>query len=162
MEGTSEPPKTEKGPRRPRPSEAGRPGGPDARGRPRPPGGAAARDGDQETGRARGRKKGCPPAWGSEAKRGVGGGGDRARARRLPSGVSGGGGSGRAGEEGRRRGRGGREGGSRGRPAFFRFLPPHPLKEISERNFSSLFLRPLLSPPPFSPQRRGNEYERRR
>lgn len=51
--------------------ERTRPGGPDAPGRPRPPGGAAARDGDRKTGRARERKKGRPPAWASrgEARR---------------------------------------------------------------------------------------------
>lgn len=66
------------------------------------------------------------------------------RARRLPSGVSGGGGSGRAIPE-RESGAGAR-GGRRAPP--FLFLPPHPLKERPARNF--LFLRPLLSsaPPP--------------
>lgn len=61
-EGASEPPSPEKDPCRQTETERGRAGGPDARGRPRPPGGAAAREGDRKTGRARERKKGRPPA----------------------------------------------------------------------------------------------------
>lgn len=58
----------------------------------------------------------------------------------------------RKGEKERER----REGGSRGRPALFfpSSSPPHPLKEISVRNFS-LFLRPLLSPPPLLSSAKG-------
>lgn len=165
-EGASETPSREKGPRRRTETERGRAGGPDARGRPRPPGGAAARDGDRKTGRARERKKGRPPAWGSrgEARR------RRVRRqtpvpptpeRRLRRRGEWAGGRGREKEE--KRGREGREGAGGARLFFFfpLFLPPHPLKEISVRNFFSFFgLFSLL--PPFSPRRRGNECEGRR
>lgn len=122
-------------------SPRGRAGGPDAPGRPRPPGGAAARDGDRKTGRAR-ERKGVRPPGEPEAEPAAAAETDPGPADSRAATPAAGGVGGRVRKE-KERERGGRE---QGRPALFS-LPPHPERDFCEEFFSLSSASSLSAPP---------------